>query len=65
MNDQKISYTIEEAVRATGMTRSRLYVVIGSGELRSFLSGRRRMVSARALEDFIAKKEQGGTRRSA
>lgn len=52
--NQKVSYTVEEAVAATGLARSRLYQAIGDGSLRTFRTGRRRMVSRKALEEFIA-----------
>ena len=61
----RLSFTVEEAVSATGFTRSRLYEAIGSGELASFKAGKRRMVSARALEDYIAKLEKASMGRAA
>lgn len=61
----RLSFTVEEAVAATGFTRSRLYEAIGTGELESFKAGKRRMVSARALEDYIAKLEKASMGRAA
>lgn len=53
-----LSYTVEGAVVATGLTRSRLYEAIKQGSLKTFTVGRRRMISAKALEQFIAKLER-------
>lgn len=55
---KRLSYTIEEACEVTGMARTRIYRAIADSSLSSFLAGRRRMVSARALEEFIAKLER-------
>lgn len=63
--DQKLSYTVEEAVAATGFARSRIYQAIGDGTLRTIKAGRRRMVSRKALEDFIAKLERESAGRAA
>lgn len=63
--DQKLSYTVEEAIAATGFTRTRIYQAIGDGSLKSLKAGRRRMVSAKALEAFIAKLERESAGRAA
>ncbi|MEN1927610.1 helix-turn-helix domain-containing protein [Luteimonas sp. MJ250] len=63
--NQQLSYTVDGAVRATGLTRTRLYAAIGEGSLRSFKDGRRRMISAKALEEFITKLERDSARRVA
>lgn len=60
-----LSYTIPDAIAATGMNRTRLYGAIAAGELQSFKDGRRRMISARALEAFIAKLERESAGRAA
>lgn len=56
--NQTLSYKVEDAVKVTGLSRSRIYQAIGTGELRSFLAGKRRMVTAAALQEWIAKLEQ-------
>lgn len=56
----KLSYTVDEAVEATSLSRSRIYQAIAGKELTTFKAGRRRMVSRKALEDFIAKMEKQG-----
>ncbi|GMV31982.1 MAG: hypothetical protein AMXMBFR59_41070 [Rhodanobacteraceae bacterium] len=48
----KLSYNLAEVVSATGVNRSAVYVALSSGALRSFKLGRRRMVSAQALQDW-------------
>lgn len=64
-NDQRLSFTVEAAVGVTGLTRSRLYQAIASGQIKTFKAGRRRMVSRKALEDFIAKLERESAGRAA
>lgn len=54
----KVSYTMDQAAQATGFTRTRLYQEIAQGRLKTLKAGRRRMVSARALEDFISRLER-------
>jgi excisionase family DNA binding protein len=57
MNDAKkerLSYSIEEAIEATGFSRTRIYHAIAAGSLNTFKIGRRRMISVTALKDFIA-----------
>ncbi|GAA3928598.1 helix-turn-helix domain-containing protein [Luteimonas lutimaris] len=63
--NQKLSYTIPEAVAATGCTRTRLYGAIADGALRSIKDGRRRLIPAKALEEFIAKLERESAGRAA
>lgn len=63
--NQKLSYTVPEAIAATGLTRTRLYGAIAEGDLQSFKDGRRRMISARALEAFITKLERESAGRAA
>lgn len=57
-HDQKLSFTLAEAVISTGLTRSRIYQAIGDGSLTTFKAGRRRMVSRKALEAYVAKLER-------
>ncbi|HVA86573.1 MAG TPA: helix-turn-helix domain-containing protein [Candidatus Saccharimonadales bacterium] len=46
--------SIDEAASALGIGRSRLYDEIGAGRLRSIRVGRRRLVAAGSIADFIA-----------
>ena len=49
-----LAYSVEQALEIIPVSRTRLYAAIGSGELRTFKDGRRRLVSVRALEEFVA-----------
>lgn len=55
---QRLAYTVEAACEVTGLTRTRIYRAIADGSLTTFKAGRRRMVSAKALEVFIAELER-------
>jgi len=55
MQEKRLSYNISGAVEATGFTRSRLYEAIRNNSLRTFTVGRRRMIAAKDLEQFVAK----------
>lgn len=57
-NETKLSFTLDQAVEATGLNRSAIYRAISAGELHTFKVGKRRMVSVRALQEFIEKKER-------
>lgn len=55
MNDNfpPIALTVNAAVRYSGLTRTRLYQLMQSGDLESFTIGSRRMIRRDALEAFI------------
>lgn len=59
--NQRISYNIEEAIGVTGLNRTALFKAIRNGSLKTFKTGRRRMVSRKALEEYISKMERDGT----
>lgn len=61
----KLSYTVDEATAATGFARRRIYSLINDGSLTTFKSGRRRMISARALDDLITRLEREATPKDA
>lgn len=61
----KLIYTVAEAEAATGFPHSRLYELIRDGELVTFKVGRRRMISARAVNDLIARLERAAAPRDA
>jgi excisionase family DNA binding protein len=66
INDaQKLAYTIEEAASIVGRTRTALYDAICKGEIDSYRDGKRRMVSRRALEVYVARKEAESVGRKA
>ncbi|HHA2716050.1 hypothetical protein A7X76_13875 [Stenotrophomonas maltophilia] len=58
---ERLSYNVEEALAATGLNRNAFYRAINTAEIKTFKVGRRRMVSASALRDFIAAKEREAT----
>lgn len=45
--------SIDEAATMLGLGRSRVYQEIGAGRLKTIVVGRRRLVSAAALRDYI------------
>lgn len=64
-SEQRVSFTMDEAVGATGLSRSRLYKAISDGSLRTIKAGRRRMVSRKALEEYVANLERESAGRAA
>ncbi|OSJ30768.1 helix-turn-helix domain-containing protein [Bradyrhizobium japonicum] len=46
---ERLSCTIDEACEATGLGRTKLYELIGSGQLVTTTIGRRRLVMVRSL----------------
>lgn len=52
---QPVAFPISGAVIYSGLSRSRLYSLIGSGELSSFTVGGRRMIYRAALDAYLAK----------
>jgi excisionase family DNA binding protein len=49
----KVAFTVKEAARASGLSRSLLYLAIGRGALRARKCGRRTLVLARDLSAWI------------
>jgi len=50
---QALSYTVADACAVTGISRSKLYELIGAGEIDTTTIGRRRLVKAASLRSFI------------
>lgn len=50
-------YNVREAAQALRLSRSVLYELISSGRLRSIKQGGRRLVSVRALDEYVASME--------
>jgi excisionase family DNA binding protein len=48
-----LAYTIAEAVKATGLTRTRLYTLASQGKLQFRRAGRRTVILARDLQQFL------------
>lgn len=58
-NIQKLAYTVDQALDSGAFSsRNKLYAAIARGDLRSFLDGKRRMISAAALQEYIAGRER-------
>ena len=53
----RLAYRPEEAAQLLGIGRSYAFELFATGELRSFKVGRRRLVSAEALVEFIRERE--------
>lgn len=53
-NIEKLLYTIAEAQVALGISRSKLWKLIKEKLLETCKLGRRRMITARSLHEFIA-----------
>lgn len=65
MKETRLSYNINGAIEATGLTRSRIYEAIREGTLKTFTAGRRRMISAKELATFVTKLERDSQGRAA
>lgn len=63
--EHRLSYTVEAACDATSLARTRIYRAIADGTLKTFKAGRRRMVSAKALQSFIDALERQSEDRAA
>ena len=50
----KQSFTIEEVIAVTGWNRNRFFTLVTEGRLKTFKHGRRRFVSAKALDQCIS-----------
>jgi len=57
MTDE-LTYSIDEACKALKVSKPTLYEEINAGRLRSYLVGRRRLISAKAAREWIAARER-------
>lgn len=57
VNTSRIAYNIEQAMEALDLSRQSIYDEINEGRLRTFRVGRRRLVSAEALTDYVRDRE--------
>lgn len=53
-------HSVEDIMLRLNLGRSKIYELLGSGELRSIKVGRRRLVSEAALSDLINKLDAAG-----
>lgn len=49
----KLLLSVEEALEATGIGRSKFYELVAAGEIESVEVGRRRLVPVEALQEFV------------
>lgn len=55
----QLAYTIEQALDTGAFSsRNRIYAAIARGDLRTFREGKRRMISAGALQEYILRRER-------
>lgn len=54
----RLAYPIAEAFELIGVSRTKGMEEIRAGQLCSFKNGKRRMVSHRACEDYVQRKER-------
>ncbi len=52
--NEKLGYRVDEAVAASGFSRSRLYELMRSGELHFVRNGSRRVIPRSELERLLA-----------
>lgn len=57
-----LSVSVEEAARLTSHSRSGIYEVIASGELKAFKLGRRRLILMTELKAWIERVAKDGAR---
>lgn len=58
---ERLSYTVEEFMAASSISRRKTYEAIAAGTLKSFKNGKRRMISAPAAREYIAGLERATT----
>lgn len=55
--DTAISYSVRNAAPLIGVSERRMWDLVKEGKVRSFMDGGRRLVSRRALEEYVAAKD--------
>ena len=50
----KLAFTIDDAVNASGLARSRIYELVGTGHLEARKAGRRTLITGESLRQYIA-----------
>jgi excisionase family DNA binding protein len=54
-----ITYSLQKAAEESGLSQRTLQYAIGRGELDSVRVGRRRLIPASSLEEFLLRKKAG------
>ncbi|UZE10529.1 helix-turn-helix domain-containing protein [Pseudomonas sp. B21-053] len=57
-----LSVSVEDAARIVGYSRSGVYELIASGDLKAFKLGRRRLILMTELKAWIERAAKAGTR---
>lgn len=52
-------YSVEDVIARTSLGRSKVYELLASGELGSVKVGRRRLIPARSLDEFVERLRAG------
>lgn len=55
---EPLAYQLEQAFRLLGIGRSKGFELINTGELDSYTVGRRRYITRKALEAFVANRQK-------
>jgi excisionase family DNA binding protein len=58
ISEDGVALSIAEVARVTTLNRCTVYAELRAGRLRSFKVGRRRLISRRALDDWVRAREQ-------
>ena len=53
MSTNQMSYTLDEAVKLTGLGKTRLYEELNTGRLKAVKIGRRTLIPHDSLQDWI------------
>lgn len=56
---QPYALTIDNAARFSGLSRSRIYELMGAGDLKSFKVGNRRMIMLDDIKSFLDQAAHG------
>lgn len=57
---KRISYTVDEACREIGVSRTYFYALMADGAVKTFKMGRRRLVTRQELQSLIDRKAREG-----
>ena len=60
-NPDQVAYGIEDASRLLGLGRTTVFAEISAGRLKSFRVGKRRLVPATALTEYVAARMAEGS----
>jgi excisionase family DNA binding protein len=48
-----LAYSLKDAARVSALSRSRIYILLGTGELRGRKAGRRTLICAESLQAYL------------